>query len=396
MPISVRWGALIAVCAALSACTDSNQYVAPPPAKVTVAAPTEAPVTLYAEFTGNTAASAQVALEARVPGFLTGIGYADGEAVEKGRVLFEIEQAPYAATVAEKMAALDAAKAAQTKAQLEYDRQSVLGARDVTSRAKVDDAKAALDSANAAVALADASREAAEISLGYTTVSAPFNGVVSRHLADVGALVGSSGATELATILQVDPLLVYFTMSEAQQIDLRDALAGAGKSLKSLREAGPDGPVEIRLSEGRGETHAGRIDYIAPALDPQTGTLQMRATLANADVALVPGMFVRVRVPIGKLDTALLVNDTAIQSNQAGSYVLVVGADNVVSQRSVTTGPVEGALRVITKGLSTGDQVVIGGIQKAVSGSTVDPVSGSMAALPDTASPPPAAGSSAP
>lgn len=381
----------------LSGCNDTNQYVAPPPARVTVAEPVQSPVTLYAEFTGTTAATASVPLEARVAGFLTAIGYSDGDAVRKGQVLFEIERAPYETTVAEKTAALDAARAAQTKADLTYQRQSTLGAREVASRATVDDAKATLDGANADVALAEAGLKAAEISLGYTTIVAPFDGVVSRHLVDVGALVGSSGPTELATILQVNPLRVYFTMSETQQIDLRDRLVNAGKTLKSLRDEAPEMPVEIRLAAGGDEAHAGRIDYIAPSLDGQTGTLQMRATMDNADVALVPGMFVRIRVPVGTIENALLVNDTAIQSSQAGSSVMVVGADNVVSQRSVTTGPVEGQLRVITGGLAAGDRVVIGGLQRAVSGNTVEPVAGSMAALPGSdAAPSPAAGSSAP
>ncbi|WP_334174406.1 efflux RND transporter periplasmic adaptor subunit [Pseudoxanthobacter sp.] len=383
MPVSPKPVAAAALCLMLlSACNESNQYVAPPPAKVTVATPLEAPVTLYATFTGNTAASASVDLEARVQGFLTAIDYTDGEAVQKGKELFRIEQAPYQAEVAQKTAMLDAARATQTDARLEYDRQSALGERDVASKSKVDNARAALDTANAQVAAAEANLKIAEVSLGYTTVSAPFSGVVTRHLADVGALVGSSGPTKLATILQVSPLDIYFNITEQQQLDLRDTLEKAGKTLKSLREDAPDMPAEILLSSDSDEIYTGHIDYIAPNLDPQTGTLQMRATLENADIALVPGLFVRVRVPVGRLEKALLVNDTAILSAQAGSYVMVVGADNVVAQRSVTTGPVEGPLRVITAGLSAGDRVVIGAIQKAVAGNTVQPVEGAMAALP--------------
>lgn len=369
----------------LVACNEGNQYVAPPPAKVTVARPVEMPVTLYAEFTGNTVASASVDLQARVQGFLTTIGYTDGEAVEKGRVLFGIEPAPYQAEVDQKQAQLEGAQATQVNARLSYERLSTLGQRDVASQSKVDEAKAALDSANAQVAAAQAGLRLAQVSLGYTTVSAPFDGVLTRHLVDAGSLVGSSGPTELATILQVNPLYVYFNISEQQQIQMRDKLAASGKTLKSLREDAPDMPVEIVLSSGGNEVHSGRIDYIAPNLDPQTGTLQMRAALENDMVSLVPGMFVQVRLPVGQIGKALLVNDTAVLSGQTGSYVMVVGTDNVAEQRSVSTGSVEGPLRVITEGLTADDRVIIGGIQKAVSGNAVTPVEGAMATLPSGA-----------
>lgn len=396
MPGGVQLGGVLALVLvlALAGCNEKNEYAAPPPAKVTVAVPTQMPVTLYAEFTGSTAPVATVDLEARVEGYLARINYTDGEAVKAGRVLFEIEQAPYQAKVDLQKADLENARAKQANAEREYQRQATLGQRDVASQRTVDDAKTALDSANATVSANEASLRLAETSLGYTTVRAPFDGVVTRHLADVGAVVGASGATKLATILQVNPIDVYFNMSQQQQIDMRDALAKLGKTLKSLREEKQDVPVEAALSADTAFDYKGRIDYIAPQLDAATGTLQMRARFDNADVALVPGLFVRVRVPIGRIDNALLVNDTAVRANQTGSYVLVLGKDNSVEQRAVTTGPVEGQLRVITKGLAAGDKVIIGALQKAVVGSTVTPVEGAMAAAPEGPKPAPAALSS--
>ncbi|WP_245454215.1 efflux RND transporter periplasmic adaptor subunit [Aquabacter cavernae] len=371
----------------VAGCNQKNQYVAPPPAKVVVAPPVQAPVTLYAEFTGNSAAASTVTLEARVQGFLTAIDYADGEAVKKGRVLFEIEQAQYQAQVDLQKAQLESAKATEENSRRQYERQAALGLKEVSSQRQVEDAKTTLDTARAQVAASEANLKLAETSLAYTTIRAPFDGVVTRHLVDVGALVGSTGATKLATILQVDPIYIYFTMSEQQQIDMRDSLAKMGKTLKSLREEELKMPVEVALSAEQPYQYSGRIDYVAPNLETGTGTLQMRAALENKDVALVPGMFVRVRVPVGKIETALLVNDTAVLSNQVGSYVLVVGANNVVEQRQVETGPVEGQLRVITKGLSATDKVVIGSIQRAGAGTTVSPVEGAMAERPKAASP---------
>jgi len=383
--------ALLCAPVLLSGCKEQNKYAAPPPAKVTVAPPTRAPVTLYAEFTGNTAPVASVDLEARVQGFLESIDYRDGEAVKKGRVLFRIEPAQYQAQVDLQQAQLDGAKAKQVNAQREYDRQATLGQKEVATQRNVDDAQTNLASAIAQVAASEASLKLAKISLAYATVSAPFDGVVTRRLANAGALVGSSGPTKLATILQVDPLYVYFNITEQQQINLRDALAKQGKTLKTMREDGLELPIQVALSSDTAFQYVGKVDYIAPQVDTATGTLQLRGALDNKDVALVPGLFVRIRVPVGKIDDALLVDDTAVMSNQTGSYVMVVGKTNVVEQRAVTTGPVEGQLRVITKGLSADDRVVIGAIQRAVAGNTVDPVAGAMAPAPTAPKPAPAA-----
>lgn len=382
---------VMAGAAALSGCNEKNQYAAPPPARVTVATPTQMPVTLYAEFTGNTAPLAAVDLEARVQGFLKEIGYRDGEAVRKGRTLFEIEKDQYQAQVDLQQAQVDSAKAQQVNAQREYDRQATLGQKEVSSQRSVDEAKTKFEMTSATLAANEASLKQAQTSLGYTTVRAPFDGVVTRHLAEVGALVGQSGPTKLATILQVDPIYVYFNMTEQQQIDLRDALARQGKTLRDLREKGEDQSVELALAADAAFQYSGRIDYIAPQVDASTGTLQLRGIFDNKNVVLVPGMFVRVRVPIGRIDKALLVDDTAVMSNQTGSYVMVVGKDNVVAQRQVTTGPVEGQLRVITGGLKADDKVVIGSVQRAVAGNTVDPVAGTMAAGREGSKPAPAA-----
>ena len=184
---------LLTIVLVLSGCDNKNKYAAPPPAKVTVATPIQMPVTLYAEFTGNTASVATVGLEARVQGFLTSIGYRDGEAVAKGRVLFEIEKDQYQAQVDLQTAQLAAAKAKRANAEIQYKRAAALGKDEFASQRAVDDAKTNLDSAIAQVAADEASLQLAEISLAYTTVRAPFDGMVTRHLVDVGALAGYAG-----------------------------------------------------------------------------------------------------------------------------------------------------------------------------------------------------------
>ncbi|MCX5514576.1 efflux transporter periplasmic adaptor subunit [Kaistia algarum] len=371
----------------LASCNDKNEYVPPPPPKVTVAPPLQQDATLYMELTGNTTAINQVDLSARVQGFLTSINYVDGQTVKAGTTLFGIQRDTYQAQLDQANAAVASAQAAQENKQLEYNRQSTLVQQQVASVAKADDAKAQLDQAIAATQQAQADAEVATINLGYTEVKAPFDGIVSNHLQDVGALVGYSGPTKLATIVQMDPIYVYFTVNERQVLLIKEQLTKRGKTLRDIHDI----PVEIGLATETGYPHKGVIDYIAPTLDQNTGTLSVRGVFDNKDYAMLPGLFARVRVPLQTQKNALLVDDTAISTSQVGSYVLVLGKDNTVDQKVVEPGQLEGQLRVVTSGLAADDKVIVGGNQRAVPGSKVDPQDGAMSTNTATtnAAPPP-------
>ena len=373
--------------ALLAGCNDSkNAYVAPPPPKVVVARPVQKPITSYLELTGNTAPIAVVDLVARVQGFIESIDYADGATVAKGQQLFGIERDVYQAQLDQATATLASNQAAVVYAQAEYQRQSALARQDFASQAVLQDAKAKLDQASASVLNAQAAIELANINLGYTKVGAPFDGVVTNHLVDLGALVGVSAPTKLATIIQTDPLYVYFTMSEPQILKLKDNLAKYGVELRTTGLS--DVPVEIGLQGEDGYPHRGRLDYASPQIDAATGTLSARAVFDNKDHSLLPGLFVRVRTPIAQRDKALLTPDEAIGASQEGKYVLVVGADNVVQKKIVTTGARDGQLRVIESGLTPDDWVVTEGVQRAAPGAKVDPQRA--AAAGDPAKPDPA------
>lgn len=372
---------------ALVGCNDKNTYVPPPPMKVTVAKPVQQPVTVYMELTGTTDAINQVDLEARVQGFLTGIKYVDGQAVKAGDLLFTIQKDTYQAQLDQAQGALASAKAAQENKQLEFNRQNTLVQQQVTSVAKADDAKAQLDQAIAATQQAQADVEVAQINLGYTSVTAPFDGIVTNHLQDVGALVGYTGPTKLATIVQMNPIYTYFSVNERQVLLIKEELTKRGRTLRDIH----DFPVEIGLSVDTDYPYKGVIDYIAPNVDQNTGTLTARGVFDNKNSALLPGLFAKVRVPLQQQPDAILVNDTAIASSQAGSYVLVVNAENKVEQRIVKTGQLEGQLRVITEGLTKDDQVIIGGGMRAVPGNVVDVQHGQMAAAPPPDLAPPSA-----
>jgi RND family efflux transporter MFP subunit len=367
----------LAAAAALAGCGQGNQYAAPPPPKVTVALPVEQQVTHYYDATGNTSAVNSVQLVARVQGFVQAISYTDGDAVKKDTSLFTIEPEPYKLKVDAAKAAVTSAQAALTQAQAEYQRQADLVSRQVSTQANYDKALAQRDSAQADLQSAQANEQQAEINYSYTNVTAPFDGTVSARQVSIGELVGASAVPSvLANIVQLDPIWVYFNVSERDVLQVRANLASEGRSTADL--IGHE--VQVALQTETDYPHIGKLDYVAPTIDASTGTLQARASLANPDRTLLPGYFVRVRVPWKARNPELLVPDVAIGADQGGRYVLVVNKDNVVEQRKVDVGPVVGALRVIDAGLSKDDRVVIGGIMRAIPGQKVDAEVKSLAA----------------
>jgi multidrug efflux system membrane fusion protein len=356
---------------ALAACNAKNAYVPPPPPKVVVAQPLQQPVNLYIELTGNTTPFNSVDLVARVQGYLESIDYKDGARVAKGTQLFGIERDTYQEQLDQAKASLGTAEAQHAYNEAEYQRQSTLGRQDFASQATVQQWKSNVDQSSAAILNAKAQIELANINLGYTNVTAPFDGVISNHLVDVGALVGVSGPTKLATIVQTDPMYVYFNMSEPQVLKIKETNAKAGVLFRTTDLSNI--PVEIGLQGEDGYPHKGHMDYASPQVDQSTGTLVVRALFDNKDQTLLPGLFVRVRTPIGRQEKAVLTSNEAIGSNQEGSYVLVVGADNVVQRKIIKIGDKQGQLRIVESGLDPGDWVVTEGIQRAFPGAKVDP-----------------------
>jgi RND family efflux transporter MFP subunit len=363
----VRVTLSLAVAAGLGACGEKNEYAAPPPPKVTIATPVARDVTRYYEATGNTAAVNSVDLVARVQGFVQAISYTDGQFVKKGTSLFTIEPEPYKLKVDAAKASVTSAQATLLVKQQDFARQADLLQRQVSAQVSYDQALAARDSAQADVQSAQANERQAEIDLGYTDVTAPFDGVVTARQVSIGQLVGANTPTTLSTIVELDPIWANFNVSERDVLKVREFLAGEGRTTANLLGT----PVEVGLQTEEGYPHAGKLDYVAPDVDSSTGTLAARAILDNANRALLPGFFVRIRIP-GKPRPALLVPDIAIGSDQGGRYVLVVNKDNIVEQRKVTPGQLEGDLRVIDEGLAKDDRVVIGGIMQAIPGQKVD------------------------
>jgi RND family efflux transporter MFP subunit len=368
--------AVLVVCGLVAACGRTNQYAAPPPAKVVVAPPIQRNVTGYFDATGNAAAVNSVDLVARVQGFVQAIGYTDGDFVKKGTSLFTIEPEPYRLKVDAAKASVNSAKAALAQAESDLKRQAQLIPTKSTAPSLYDQALAQRDTARANLQSAQANEQQAEITYDYTNVTAPFDGVVGARQVSIGELVGAgTSPTVLATIVQLDPIWVNFTVSETDVLRVRAELKKQGRT-----EADVIGmPVEVGTQTETGYPHAGKLDYVSPTVDPSTGTLTARAVLPNAGRALLPGYFVRVRIPL-RPRPALLVPEVAIGASQAGRYVLVVNKDDVVEQRKVEPGQPVGDLRVIESGLNKDDRVVIGGIMHAIPGQKVDAQQGTATA----------------
>jgi membrane fusion protein, multidrug efflux system len=373
-PVVLVRGQLAIVCCCalwLAGCEDRNQYRPPPAPEVGIETPQRRPVTLYLELTGNTSAFNKVDLVARVQGFLDKVGYKDGERVAAGTTLFEIERAPYETSLQIAEASREQQAALLVQAEADLNRQLTLQQRQVASEARLDESRSKRDATVAALEQAKGQVQQAKINLGYTDIKAPFAGVVTARLVDPGSLVGAGGPTKLASIVQIDPIYVNFNVNEQQVLNIRNQLRSQGLTIKDL---GPI-PVEVGLQTETGFPHAGVINYIAPDLDQSTGTLAVRAVLDNKQGVLLPGLFVRVRVPLQQNVDSLLVPDRALGNNQQGRYVLVVNDKNIVEQRTVEVGDaVDGGMRVIKQGLAGEDRVVVSGIQRAIPGSAVKPV----------------------
>jgi RND family efflux transporter MFP subunit len=354
---------------ALTGCEDKNTFVAPPPPKVDVAAPVQRPVTRYVEATGNTAPVKNVDLVARVQGFLQSIDYQDGTFVKQGTQLFTIEPETYKLKLEQAQAAEAGAQASLRQAEADYKRQAELVQRQAVSQATLDTSTSNRDNAQANLQQAQANTRLAEVNYGYTKVSAPFDGIVSAHMVSIGELVGVSSPTQLATIVAMDPIWVNFTVNEQDVLRIRAEAQRRGLTPADLKQF----PIQIGLQTESGYPHEGHLDYVAPTINTSTGTLAVRGLVPNDKRVLLPGYFVRVRVPFTQEKDALLVPDTALGSDQGGRYLLVVNGDNVVEQRKVQIGPFDNGLRVIESGLKPDDRVVTAGLLRVIPGQKIDP-----------------------
>jgi len=353
------------VLVAAQACGSQDQRPQAPPLPVSVVLAQRRAVPITFEHPGRTAAVNMVDVRARVSGTLEKALFTEGSDVQKGDLLFVIEQAPYLAALAEADGSLERARASAVRAEQDWKRAESLYAQGVISAASRDAAKAALAEAQADVRTREAALEQARLDLGYTEVTAPIAGRIGRIQVDVGNLVGAGEETLLTTLVQLDPIEVYFNPPEQERLQV---IRG--------REAGrlvPRDEIQVRLSlaDGSEFPEVGRIDFVDNAVDPSAGTVEVRAVFPNPDAILLPGEYAKVRVVLGQED-AILVPERAVIEEQDSTRVLVAGSGDVVESRSVQAENSYRGWRIIRSGLKAGERVLVDNLQRATPGMRVE------------------------
>jgi RND family efflux transporter MFP subunit len=360
---------VVAISTAVVGCKSQPKVAAPPPPEVVVERPTQRDVTIFKDFTGNADAIESVEIRARVEGFLRSFNFEAASLVKKGDLLFVIEPEPYTAAKDQAEAEVDASEAYVRRAESDLERLEQAVKTNAVSLQEVTRATAERDQAQAALSAAKARLDKAKIDLAYTQIRSPITGIISRHFVDPGNLVGRNDATLLASVFSVDPIYVYFEVNE--QLVAAMLEQEGGMSGRQIRDAEHRPDVTVMV-DGIDRVFEGSIDYIDPAADPETGTLQVRAVVPNKEGRLLPGFFVRIRVPGTTLPGALLVPETSLSTDLGGRYLMLVDDQGLAQKRYVTPGQLEeDKLRVVLEGLEAGERFITQGLQRARPGMPV-------------------------
>lgn len=349
---------------ALVGCGKKNDFVAPPPPAVTIANPVQMDVTTYKRFPARVEAFESIEIRARVAGFLRSVEFEDGAMVKTGDLLFRIEPEQYQATLQTAKAQLSQAESAAKLAETTYKRKEHAFKTEAVSELDLLSAEAELDSARAAVRGAEAAVEQAELNLSYTEVRAPRDGQVGRELVNIGNLVGSGGSTLLTTLIVDNPVFAYAELDERSLLPFLKRV--------QLEKQNPP-PVSLELANGERYSLQGKLDYMDPTLDPDTGTVTIRAVFDNPEHFLKAGMFARILVP-REVKGAIVIPESAIQKDMVGAFVLLIDSQNLVEARYIKEGVrLEDGKRIVSEGLAPTDRMVVRGIQRARPGSPVSP-----------------------
>ena len=368
-----RAAAPMLLLAAVAACTRAQAQPAEPPLpKVTVATVLERPVTEWDEFTGRLEAVDSVAVRPRVSGYVSKVTFTEGAVVHKGDLLFQIDSRPFQAEVDRLRAERSRSEAVVDRADSELQRAERLRAENAMSREEFDRRSAFARESKAQVAAVTAGIAAAELNLEFTRVTAPITGRVGRAIVTEGNLVstGPGEATLLTTLVSIDPIHAHFDADESIFLKYEElARQGRRQNARSAKQ-----PIEMELAGETAYPRQGELDFLDNRLDPSTGTIRGRALFRNPTGDLTPGLFVRLRLPGISKYAGLLIQDRAVGTDLDKRFVFVVKADRTIEYRPVALGPLVDGLRVVRSGLTSGEQIVVNGLQRVRPGATVDPV----------------------
>jgi membrane fusion protein (multidrug efflux system) len=369
--VSPLWILCITLVACCAGCRDkaiqADGGQKPPPPTVIVAPIQIKSVPIYGEFVGQTGAKDTVNVEARVPGFLEKVYFVEGTQVSKGQLLYQIERAPYVAALESAQAKLAQDQANLLKAQKDVARLEPLVSQQAAPAQDLDTSIAARAQYQAAILADQANIDTAKLSLSYTTIHSPIDGIIGSLQVTPGNLVGQGQNTQLTTISSFTPMYVYFTVPEATYLNYR--LTHPGAEAGRIR----DNPLELILADNRPFRYQGFINFVGRTVDPTTGTLSIRGQFPNPTGLLRPGQFARVRFVAEERRNAVLVPKEAITETLNTKGVMLVGPDNKVKLKTITTDGEYQQYAIVHSGLQGGERVIVQGLQKVRPGMTVAP-----------------------
>lgn len=348
---------------------NKNQAQQQRPAPVVTVAPVERrEIIEWSEFTGHTAAIDNVEVRPRVSGHIEAVKFQSGQLVKEGDVLFQIDPRPYQAVFDQRAAEYEQAKVRLAIAERESKRTTQLLANKAISVEESEQRESRFQEAKAEVLAAKAAQESAQLDLEYTTIRSPIDGQVSRALVTEGNYVSAGNDTVLTTIVSVDPIYVYADIDENTLLKF-NALAHSNKIESN------DGkiPVQLQLSDENDFPHHGYIESFDNKLNPNSGSILLRAVFPNPKRRIVPGLFARIRIPTSEKYEAVMIDDSAIGTDQAQKFGLALTSSNTVEYRALELGPIINGKRVVRDGLKPGDQIVVNGLQRVRPGMPVQP-----------------------
>jgi RND family efflux transporter MFP subunit len=361
--------ALLLSTAAVAGCNNAPAALGPPkPPEVVVGRSVEQDVTDYEEFQGKTEAEKAVDVRAHVSGYLDRFNFKDGAEVHEKDVLFEIDPRPFAAELERAEAVVNQSDARVKRLEYDFARAQSLLNKGSISREEYDRIAGDLSEAQATLKASRASRNMAKLNLDYSYVRAPISGRISRRFVDPGNMVKADD-TILTRIVSLDPMYAYFDIDERTHLRLQRFLEKQGVSTSEQKAM----TVEMGLADEEGFPHQGQVDFVDNRVDPDSGSVWLRGVFPNPNKLLTPGLFVRVRLPIGARHRAVLIPEQALGTDQGQKFVYVLNDKNEAVYKRVQLGAQHGRLRVVEKGIEPGERLIVSGLQRVRPGAVVEP-----------------------